>query len=134
MTATKRVFKISMSERCYRFKPDALDSHAPRSPGVYEFVIFDPQLQPIVLYVGLTDSIYASLAKHLMGSIKPTSDELFKISRDVYFDYVAASDAKDADDWKDIAGALIRRHNPRLNAGGAVPSSGRYQEIELDEQ
>lgn len=132
MTDKKRVFKIDMSERCFRFKPDALDNHAPRGPGVYEFVIFDPQLQPIVLFVAATESIYSSLAKHLMGNIKPSSDELFKISRDVYFDYVASSDAKSVDDFKDIAGALIRRHNPRLNAG-AVPSSGRYEAVELDE-
>src|SRR6185369_9940392 len=75
---SKRSFKITMSERCFRFKPDALDSHAPRGPGVFEFVIFDPQVQPIVLFVAATDSIYSSLANHLMGNAKPTADELFK--------------------------------------------------------
>ena len=129
---SKRTFKITMSERCFRFKPDALDSHAPRGPGVFEFVIFDPQVQPIVLFVAATESIYSSLANHLMGNAKPTADELFKISKDVYFDYVAASDAESPEDFKDIAGALIRHHKPRLNKG-PVPSSGRFESVELEE-
>ena len=58
--------------------------------------------------IAATDSIYSSLAKHMMGNAKPSSDELFKIAKDVYFDYVASSDAQSADDFKDIAGALIR--------------------------
>ena len=41
-----RKFRIAMSERCFRFKPDALPSHAPHKPGVYEFVTFDAQKNP----------------------------------------------------------------------------------------
>ena len=35
---SERKFRVMMSERCFRFKPDALPSHAPQKPGVYEFV------------------------------------------------------------------------------------------------
>lgn len=131
----KKTFKIVMSERCYRFKPDALPSHAPRAPGVYEFVMFDPQLRPIVLYVGLAlpGTVYDALARHMMGGLRPTAEELFRIAKDVYFDFVASSDAASPEELKDVAGALIAKHRPRLNPPGAAPSSGRYSEVAVEE-
>lgn len=123
-----------MSERCFRFKPDALGSHAPKQPGVYEFVMFDPQVQPIVLYVGLAlpGTIYEALAGHIMGNGRPTSEELFKVNKDIYFDYVASADISSPEDFKDIAAALILKHKPRFNTG-AAPSSGKYSEVALEE-
>jgi len=52
-----RTFKVKMSERCFRFKPDALPSHAPPKPGVYEFVTFGADGAAKVLYVGLAQSV-----------------------------------------------------------------------------
>lgn len=131
----KRTFKIVMSERCYRFKPDALPSHAPRQPGVYEFVMFDPNVQPIVLYVGLAlpGTVYDALASHMMGRVRPSADDLFNVNKDIYFDYVAQADVSSPEDLKDIAGALIAKHKPRLNASLPVPSSGKYSEVALEE-
>ena len=40
-----RKFRIAMSDRCFRFKPDALPSHAPHKPGVYEFELHEPALR-----------------------------------------------------------------------------------------
>lgn len=131
----KRTFRIAMSERCYRFKPDALSSHAPNGPGVYEFVMFDTQLRPIVLYIGvaLQSGVRNALAAHLMGNARPTADELSKLSKDVYFDFVASADVSSPDDYRDVAGALIARHRPRLNGACQPPFPGRYREVVLEE-
>lgn len=130
----EKTFKIVMSERCFRFKPDALGSHAPHSAGVYEFVTFDAKVQPIVLYVGLAlpGTIYDALAGHMMGNIRPSSDELFKAAKDIYFDYVATADIASPDEFKDIAAALIAKHRPRFNTG-AAPSSGKFSAVRLEE-
>ena len=130
-----RTFKIVMSERCFRFKPEALGNHAPHQPDVYEFVTFDEKVQPIVLYVGvsLPGTIYDALAGHMMGNLKPSSDELFKAAKDVYFDYVASADVGSPEDFKDIAGALIAKHRPKLNPAEKIPSSGQYAAVALEE-
>ena len=127
-----RKFRVVMSERCFRFKPDALPSHAPQKPGVYEFVTFDEQKNPIVLYVGLAldKTVYDCLSGHMTGSQKPTSAELFGAAKDVYFDYVADADIDELDDLKDIAGAFVSQHKPRFNQGPA-PSSGKYTAVKV---
>ncbi len=129
-----RKFRIAMSERCFRFKPDALPSHAPHKPGVYEFVTFDERKNPVVLYVGLalTGSVYEALAAHMDNKAAPTADELFAAAKDVYFDYVASADIEDVEELKDIAGAFIAKHEPRFNAGPA-PTSGRHEAVEVEE-
>jgi hypothetical protein len=127
-----------MSERCYRFKPDALMPHAPRKSGVYEFVTFDAEMKPEVLYVGLAipgegNTIYEAVAAHMMGNARPTTEDLFKTAKDVYFDYVDHAEGADDEDFKDIAGALIKRHSPRLNPSTPPPSSGKYGTVTVEE-
>lgn len=134
----ERSFKVRMSERCFRFKPDALGPHAPRVPGVYEFVTFNKAMEPEVLYVGLAlpgsgKTIFDALAAHLMGNIRPSSEDLFKAAPDVYFDYVAEADTESLDELKDIAGALIARHKPRLQPSTPAPSSGKYSQVSVSE-
>ncbi len=130
----KRVFKIAMSERCFRFKPDALPSHAPPKPGVYEFVTFDAERNASVLYVGLAKtSVFDALSDHMLGKAKPTAADLFAAAKDVYFDYVAAADIDSLEDLQDIAGALVKKHSPSFNAG-EPPSSGKYSEVVLEER
>lgn len=132
-----KTFKLTMSERCFRFKPDALPNHAPHQPGVYEFVTFDAQMKPIVLYVGLAlppgpSTIFDALSGHMLGEVKPSSEELFKAAKDIYFDYVAAADITHPEDFKDIAGALQTQHKPRFNTEPA-PASGKYAAVKLAE-
>ncbi len=129
---TDKVFKVRMSERCFRFKPDALPSHAPAKPGVYEFVTFDAAGAPKVLYVGLAQSVFQSLSDHLTNKAKPTSQDLFGAAKDVYFDYVADADIESIDDLKDIAGFLIDKHKPQFNSG-PKPSSGKYGAVTVQE-
>lgn len=133
MTAA-RTFKVTMSERCFRFKPDALPSHAPPKPGVYEFVTFDEQRNGIVLYVGLAleKNVFDCLSEHLSDKREPTAAQLFGAHKDVYFDYVADADIDSLDDLKDIAGALIAKNRPRFNSG-SVPSSGKYSSVSVEE-
>lgn len=129
-----RTFRVAMSERCFRFKPDALPSHAPHKPGVYEFVTFDERREPVVLFVGvaLTGTVYEALAAHMDNKAAPTAGELFAAAKDVYFDYVASADIQDVEELKDIAGAFIAKHKPRFNAGPA-PSSGKHASVEVVE-
>jgi len=132
--APSRVFKVTMSDRCFRFKPDALPSHAPQKPGVYEFVTFDEARNAQVLYVGLAleKTVYDCLSEHLMGKRAPASADLFAAAKDVYFDYVADADIESLEDLKDIAGALVAKHKPRFNSG-AAPSSGKYGSVTVEE-
>ncbi len=127
-------FRVAMSERCFRFKPDALPSHAPHKPGVYEFVTFDAQKNPVVLYVGVAmdKAIYQALDDHWNDKIKPGRTELFAAAPDIYFDYVASADIADIEELKDIAGSFIARHKPKFNTGPA-PTSGKYPAVEVEE-
>ena len=127
-------FRIAMSERCFRFKPDALPSHAPHKPGVYEFVTFDAQRNPQVLFVGVaTDkAIFQALDDHWNDRTQPGRKELFGVSPDIYFDYVVSADIADIDELKYVAGALVAKHKPRFNAGPA-PSSGRHDAVAVEE-
>lgn len=128
-------FRIAMSERCFRFKPDALPSHAPHKPGVYEFVTFDAQKNPQVLYVGLAmnQAIYQALDDHWNDKLQPGRKELFGVSPDIYFDYVASADIADIDELKDIAGNFITKHKPKFNTG-PVPTSGKHgAAVEVEE-
>ncbi len=129
-----RKFRIAMSDRCFRFKPDALPNHAPHKPGVYEFVTFDAQKNPQVLFVGvaLTGSVYEALAAHMENTASPTAKELFAAAPDIYFDYVASADIQEVDELKDIAGVFVAKHKPRFNTGPA-PTSGKHAAVEVEE-
>jgi hypothetical protein len=132
--AAAKTFRVMMSERCFRFKPDALPSHAPQKPGVYEFVTFDENKNPQVLFVGLAldKTVFDSLSAHMMGQQEPTAAQLFGAAKDVYFDYVADADIEALDDLKDIAGFFVNKYKPRFNAG-AAPSSGKYASVAVEE-
>lgn len=128
-----RKFRIAMSERCFRFKPDALVNHAPMKPGVYEFVTFDAQRKPQVLFVGIADkSVHAALSAHLNGTAAPTAKDLFAAAPDIYFDYVESADIADISELQDIAGSFIAKHSPRFNSG-PLPSSGKHSAVEVEE-
>jgi hypothetical protein len=132
---TTRTFRIAMSDRCFRFKPDALANHAPARPGVYEFVAFDAKGEGKILFVGIAEtSIQAALDEHLTDQRAPTAKTLFaKYPNAVYFDYVAGSDGKEPADLKDIAGILMARAKPEFNDPTAIPSSGRFSHVDVQE-
>src|SRR3954471_1643751 len=123
-----RTFRIAMSERCFRFKPEALTNHAPPRPGVYEFVTFNEKGEGKTVFVGIAEtSIQAALDEHLTDKRLPHAKTIFaKYPNAVYFDYVAGSDGKEPADLKDIAGILIQRAKPEFNDLNAIPSSGRF--------
>lgn len=130
-----RTYRIAMSERCFRFKPEALGNHAPPRPGVYEFVVFDDKGEGKIVFVGLAEaSIQQALNQHLAGTRAPAAEVLFKkYPNAVYFDYIANSDGKALEDLKDIAGALISKNKPELNDMDKVPGSGRFTHVDLQE-
>ena len=128
----EKTIRIVMSDRCFRFKPDAIPGHAPAAPGVYEFVTFDEQQKPQVLYVGLAaSSIQQQLVEHMMNKRKPTSDELFGKNPNVYFDYVARASAQAPEDLKGIAAALVEKHKPPFNTEPVSAKPVPIEEVEI---
>lgn len=132
MAAPEHAVRVKRSDRCFRLRAEDL-AQAPRRPGVYEFLAYDRQGQPEVLYVGLAlgRTLYDVLADHLMGNLRPSLPELRR-SGEVWYDYLEVADGS-ADDLKDAAGELMIRHNPRHNLSQNPPSSGRYRKITLME-
>jgi hypothetical protein len=131
-----RVFKITLSERRYRFQPEALRDHAPRRPGVYLLLAGDGG-SPKVLYVGAAipgrgESVYAALAGHLMGNLRPNKTDLLKHARDLYFEFLADADVSAPEDYLDIAGALAARTPPCIKPPGKGLASGRYDSVSLE--
>ncbi len=132
-TLNPRVFQIKMSKKCFRFKQEAFDNHAPQQPGIYELVVFDDQGNGTVLYVGLAlppSTVYDSLKKHFENQATPTAETLFKKTPNVYFDYVASGDIESLDDLKDIAAAFIAKNSPIFNEGPAQ-YTGRYSSVSV---
>lgn len=134
--AATRTFHIRMSECCYPFLAANLIPHAPRKPGIYKLLSVDDKMGSEVLYVGWAapghgETLYAALAGHMMGRLRPSSADLSKATRDVYFEYAAEADVASPEDFKDIAGALIARFKPRLNPSAPPPASGRYGPVEV---
>ncbi|PCI37162.1 MAG: hypothetical protein COB53_07320 [Elusimicrobia bacterium] len=104
---------------------------------MYKFLTFDAEMKPEVLYIGLGipgqgESIHDAVASHMMGNTRPNTEDLLKAANDIYFEYVDA-DIEDPEEFKDIAGALIKKHKPRLNPSMAPPSTGKHGPITLEE-
>lgn len=133
-TIGTRVFNIALSPRCYRLKPDAVGAHAPPRAGLYEFVVFDEKKNPEIIFVGLSwpRTIQDVLREHLDGRLEPSSTRLFEYRPDVYFDFVEETDARSAEDYQDLAAALVSRHGPRFNEAPA-PLSGRFARVAVAE-
>ena len=130
---SERVFRYKMSPRCFRYREDAIMSHAPGAPGVFEFVTFGEDQKAQVLYIALASrSIAEDLKAHWAGALNPTVPDLLQKYPNLYFDYVEWSDAKNLEDLKDIASALCREHRPPHN-GVPLPASGRPGPVVLKE-
>src|SRR5438270_3246554 len=101
MTAlTAKHFDIWTSERSYRYKEEALYSHAPQTPGIYQIAAFDEQQQGTVLHMGLTldKSIYDALFEHWRGERQPNVQELLTRYPKVYFGFVVQANAENDED------------------------------------
>lgn len=136
-TTTTREYKIKNTEKCFRFKQEALDNHAPPYKGIYELVTFDANQNPQVLYIGAAfeKTINQSLQGHLMGTLEPAADKLLQNYPNLYFDFIAEMNAKSQDDAQDIYWWLVQKHKPPFNdVAGTQPSQrpGTVQVTELD--
>jgi len=120
-----------MAERSFRYKEEALYSHAPQTPGIYQIVAFDEQQNGTILYIGLTldKSVFDALYEHWRGQREPSVQNLFTKYPNLYFGYVAQSDAKTPEDWQDLLYAMIQAEKPTLIDPTTVKPSGRYSEV-----
>ncbi len=132
MTTEPRTVRLRMSDRCFRFKPEAIPGHAPAAPGVYELVTFDERQTAKVVYVGLAldTTIREALAEHWRGLRAPKGAELLQKYPNIYFDFVAQASIDDVSQWKDVADALIVKHRPELNP--SVPERANVELKEVD--
>ena len=131
-TATSKHFEVWMAERSFRFKEEALYSHAPQSPGIYQLVTFDAQQNGTILFIGLTldKSIFDALYEHWRGDREPKAQDLLSQYHSLYFGYVAdAPDAKSPEDLKDLFWAMVQTEKPTLIDPATVKNTGRYSEI-----
>jgi len=128
----KKVFTIHTSEKCYRFKPEALETHAPPNKGIYELVTFDENQAPKVLYIGgaFDKTIRECLEAHAQGTLEPTASKLFESHPDLYFDFIVDWDAKTLEDALAIHAWLIRKYQPPYNKD--TPSPGGLQEGDIE--
>ncbi len=131
MTAgTAKHFDVWMAERSYRYKEEALYSHAPQKPGIYQLVTFDEQQNGVILFIGLAEkSIFDSLYQHWRGELPPSVQELLSKYANLYFGYVAEADVKSAEDLQDLYYAMVQAEKPTLVDPAQVKPSGRYSEV-----
>lgn len=128
--ATKQ-FEIWSSERSYRFKEEAIHSHAPQAPGIYELVTFDKNQNGSVVFMGLTldKPLFAVLYEHWRGERQPAVRDLLAKYPNLYFSFVAESSAQGDDDWKDLFWAMCQAEKPLLMDLSQVQPTGRYEAI-----
>ena len=128
-----KTVRVRMSERCFRFKPEALPNHAPPVPGVYEFVTFDDARQAKVVYVGLAlgETILQCLTEHLEGRREPTAQKLLSRYPNMYFDYIAQATLASPEEWRDVAEALLVKHRPELNGPPPTQAKVELKEVEI---
>ena len=132
----KRTYRIRNSEKCFRFKPEALENHGPTTKGIYELVTFDDNQNPTVLYVGaaFSKSIKECLEGHLNGTLNPSMTELLNKYPNLYFDYLTElQNTKTADDAQDIYWWLVNKHKPPYNDFNSIQPSSRPGQIEIIE-
>ena len=135
-TQTAKHFEIWTSERSYRYKEEALYSHAPQTPGIYTLVTFDAQGKGTTLSVGLTleKSIFDVLYEHWRGDREPSVQKLLSQYPSLYFGFVVDSNAKGIDDMKDLYWALLQSEKPTLIDPASVQPTGRYSEITVKDK
>jgi hypothetical protein len=126
-----KVFGVWMAERSYRYKEEALYSHAPQRPGIYQLVTFDENQNGIILYMALTldKSIFDALYEHWRGQREPKVQDLLAKYPNLYFGYVAESDATSEEDLKDLFYAMVQTDKPTLIDPSTVKPTGRYSQV-----
>jgi hypothetical protein len=132
---SEKVYHVQNSPKCFRFKPEAFENHAPRQRGIYELVTFDESQNPTVLFVGAAfdTSIYDCLRGHFDGSRAPAADALLAKHPNLYFDYLERMDTKTQDDAQDVFWWLVNKHRPAYNDVAAIRPSGRTATVRVIE-
>jgi hypothetical protein len=131
-----RTFEIWPSERCFRFKEEAMHNHAPQQSGIYELVTFDEAQKASVVYAGLTTdkTIFTMLYEHWDGKREPAVQDLLKKYPNLYFSYVVESDAKSPEDMQDLFWGIVQEDKPELLDYANLQHSGRFSDIKVKDK
>ena len=132
-----RTFIVRNSEKCFRFKDEAIINHAPPHKGIYELVTFDENQKPEVLYVGAAfdKNINECLEGHANGSLEPKASDLLEKHPNLYFDFLTQmTHAKTVDDAQDVHWWLVQKYKPKYNDVNNIQNSGRAGAIKAVEE
>ena len=131
-----RTFGYWPSERCFRYKEEAMHNHAPQKTGIYEFVTFDEQQKPRVVFASLvTDTtIFKALFEHWEGQRQPAAQSLLQTLPNLYFSYVVDSDAQTPEDLRDLFYGIVQEDKPERTDPTEVKPTGRYSEIKVKDK
>jgi hypothetical protein len=124
-------FGVWQSEKSFRFKEEAFENHAPQTEGIYELVTFDAEQNAKVLYADWVKdkSIYEALYEHFRGEKQPAAQDLLARYPNLYFSYIADSDAKTPEDMQDLFYAIVKADKPELLDPSTVKPTGRYSDV-----
>ena len=136
VTLSARQFKVWMSERSYRYKEEALYSHAPQTPGIYQLVTFDEQQNATVVFMAHSGakSIFDTLYQHWRGEREPKVQDLLGKYPNLYFSYVVEADAQSPEDWQDLFVAMVKQDKPLEPKLSDLKPSGRYSDVTYKDQ
>jgi hypothetical protein len=128
---TAKEFGVWQSEKSFRFKEEAFENHAPQTEGIYELVTFDAEQNAKVLFADWVKdkSIYEALYEHFRGEKQPASKDLLARYPNLYFSYIADSDAKTPEDMQDLFYAVVQADKPELIDAATVKPTGRYSAV-----
>jgi hypothetical protein len=131
----ERTYHVRNTEKCFRFKPEAFENHAPENKGIYELVTFDSAQNPKILFIGAAfeKGIKQSLEEHAAGTMAPIAAEIMREHPNLYFDYLTEMDARTKEDAQDIYWWLVQKNNPPFNDAEKTKHSGRYDTISVVE-
>jgi len=132
-----RIFHVRNTEKCFRFKPEAIENHAPPIKGIYELVTFDESQKPEIIFIGAAfeKTINDHLTGHLNGTTTPSANELLATHPNLYFDYLTElKGAKTPEDAQDIYWWLIQKNKPKYNDIPNIKNSGRPGKITVIEE
>jgi hypothetical protein len=133
-----KAYHIRWSEKIYRLHQGGVMNHGPRGAAVFEIVLFPPGAQDgEVIYAAQAPAPAAdTLQAILEGRGGAPAEALKGIAegiKDAYFDFAISAELQEEADLADLAWALVRQKQPRLNPLEGTAHSGRWSDIEIIE-
>jgi len=134
-----KTYSIRWSEKIYRLHQGGVMNHGPRGAAVFEIVLFPPGAQDgEVIYAAQAPAPAADTLQAILegqgGAPEAALKGIAASIKDAYFDFAISADLKEPADLADLAWALVQLKKPRFNPPEGTPHSGRWSEIDIQEE